>query len=225
VKYIVVGLIAGITLAGCLVDQLSEFKKLEGARDEAALEKKTVPAACFADGAISAECGQLAEIQGRACLTLATQETTAGAACPPPSDTALPRLQCAARDFAVAVKGTGFSAEDRNDFAEMRARALYCGATLGVRLQGLPDVREAARELETLPANPERDQLAAATELYVANTEELSGADRCEGARLAVQRADRGLQGGATGDLQAGLTATRTHAMSVASRLDGCRVP
>jgi hypothetical protein len=212
-------------LGGCMVNQLSDFKKAEAAKDYATIEKKTIDSSCFADHGVSDECAQLTEIQGRACLTLALGEAAPNAACPPATDTARRRLQCAARDFAAALSGGHFSTDEQNDFTEMRARALYCGATLVSRADGLPDAREAARELETLGANPRRDQLSAAAALYVANSEQLSSADRCAAAQLAIARATRGLKNDPSGTLQQGLSDTRTHAMSVASRLTDCRVP
>jgi hypothetical protein len=215
-----------------MVSQLSDFKKAESAKDYATIEKKTIDPGCFANHQVSFanhqvsdECAQLTEIQGRACMTLALGEAAPNAACPPATDTARRRLECTAQDFAVALSGGHFSTDDQNDMTEMRARALYCGATLKSRADGLPEAREAARELDTLSANPRRDQLSASAALYVANSDELSSADRCAAAQLAVARAARGLKNDPSGALQQGLNDTRTHAMSVASHLTDCRVP
>jgi hypothetical protein len=223
---IALALLAGALIGGCgTTKQLSDFKKDEAAKNYAAIENQTIDSSCFAGGQATDECAQLTEIQGRACLTLARQEAAPNAACPPATDTARRRLQCAAKDFGVALTGGHFSADDQNDMTEMRARALYCGATLVSRADGLPDAREAARELDTLPANPQRDQLAAAAALYVANSEQLSTADRCAAAQLAAARATRGLQNNPSSDMQRGLSDTRAHAVSVASHLTDCRVP
>lgn len=213
-----------LPLGGCAVDQLKNLKDDYRDQKYSAIESATLPANCFADGAVSEECAQLTDVQGRACYLLARQEAAANAACPPATDTARRRLQCAARDFGVATRGSNFSANDVNDMTEMRARSLYCGANLVTRAAGLPDVREASRELATLPSNPERDQLAASTQLYVANSEQLSGAERCTAARAAAQIAARGLQGNPSGDLLEGLNDTRAHAISVGNHLTDCQV-
>jgi hypothetical protein len=215
-------LFVGSVASACTVSQLSDFKKEEAAKDYTAIANKTIDAGCFVEHPTD-ECAQAAEIQGRACLTLARQEAAPNAACPPATDTARRHLQCAAQDFGVAVKSASFSTGDKADFTEMRARALYCGATLMTRTQGLPDAREAAQELDTLPSTPQRDQLSAAASLYVANSETLSAAERCAAAQAAVARASRGLQNNPSGDIQQGLTDTRTHAESVASHLPNCR--
>jgi hypothetical protein len=217
-------ILAGTILAGCAVSQLSDFKKAEAAKDYTAIENKTIDASCFTDHPTE-ECAQAAEIQGRACLTLARQEAAPNAACPPATDTARRRLGCAARDFGLAQKSASFSADDRTDITEMRARALYCGATLMTRADGLPDAREAARELDALPPSASREQLSAAAFLYVANTDALSAADRCAAAQAAAARATLGLQNNPSGDIQQGLADTRAHAVSVASHLGDCRIP
>lgn len=223
-KRIALIVLSGSLIGGCVVDQLSDFKSAEAAKNYAAIASKKIDSSCFANQQISDECAQLTEIQGRACLTLAQQEAAPNAACPPATASASSHLQCAAQDFGAAVNGGHVSSDDLNDDTEMRARALYCGATLVSRTDGLPNAREAARELDTLPANPERDQLNAATELYVANSDQLSAADRCSAAQLAVDRANRGLQANPSGSIQDGLSDTRAHALSVAGQLTGCRV-
>jgi hypothetical protein len=204
---------------------LEQFKKEYDAKNFASIEDSTLPADCFAAGAVSPDCAQLTDLQGRACFILARQEAAANAACPPATDTARRRLQCAARDFGVATRGASMSANDVNDMTEMRARALYCGATLVDRAAGLPDVREAFRELGTLSSTPERDQLAATTQLYVANSDQLSGAERCAAAKAAAQIAARALQNNPSGNILEGLNDTRAHAVSVGNHLTGCRVP
>jgi hypothetical protein len=222
-KRIALTLLAGCLIGGCAVHQLEDFKNAEKAKNYAAIDGQKIAPSCFADQQTSDECAQLTEIQGRACMTLALQEAAPNAACPPPTATASRHLQCAAQDFGAAVKGGQVASEDLNDDTEMRARALYCGATFVARAEGLPNVREAARELDTLTANPQRDQLAAATALYVANSEQLSSTDRCSAAQLAVDRANRGLQGNPTDNIKQGLSDTRAHALSVAGQLTGCR--
>jgi hypothetical protein len=223
-KRIALTLLVGSLIGGWAIDQLSNFKKAEAAKDYATIDGKKIDSSCFADQQISDECAQLTEIQGRACMTLAQQEAAPNAACPPATATATRHLQCAAQDFGAAVKGAHVSSDDLNDDTEMRARALYCGATFVSRADGLPNVREAARELDTLTANPERDQLTAAMALYVANSDQLSATDRCTAAQLAVNRANRGLQANPPDNLQQGLSDTRAHALSVAGQLTGCRV-
>lgn len=215
--------IAGCLLGGCAVDTLQTFKAAEAAKNYSAIDAKKIDSSCFANQ-ISDECAQMTEIQGRACMTLAQLEAAPNAACPPATATASRHLQCAAQDFGAAVKGAHVAVGDLNDDTEMRARALYCGATYVSRADGLPNVREAARELDTLPANPERDQLAAATALYIANSDQLSASDRCNAAQLALSRANRGLQANPAGNIQQGLSDTRAHALSVAGQLNGCRV-
>jgi len=157
-------------------------------------------------------------------MNLAQQEAAPNAACPQPTDTARRHLQCAAQDFGAAVKGGNVAASDLNDDTEMRARALYCGATLVSRADGLPNAREAGRELDTLPPNPQRDQLNAATQLFVANNDQLSTTERCAAAQAAVDRANRGLQSNPPANIQEGLSDTRAHAISVAGQLNGCKV-
>ena len=223
-KRVALIVLAGFLIGGCAVDQVSDFKKAEGAKNYAAIAGKKIDASCFADQQISDECAQLTEMQGRACMNLAQQETAPNAACPPPTDTARSHLQCAAQDFGAAVKGGGIAASDLNDDTEMRARALYCGATLVSRADGLPNAREASRELDTLPANPQRDQLNAATQLFVANSDQLSTSDRCAAAQAAVERANRGLQSNPPANIQQGLSDTRAHAISVAGQLNGCQI-
>lgn len=212
-------------LAGCATHQLEQFKQDYRAGKLTTIETSTLPANCFADGSVSDECAQLTDLQGRACLTLARQEAAANAACPPATDSARRRLQCAARDFAVATRSASFAATDINDMTEMRARALYCGATLVDRTAGLPDVREASRELATLPATAQRNQLAAATQLYIANSDQLPSAERCAAARSAAQIASKALESSSGDDLLDGLRDTRAHAIGVGAHLTDCTVP
>jgi len=88
----------------------------------------------------------------------------------------------------------------------------------------LPDAREAARELESpsLPPSPRLEQLAAAAELYVANSDGLQDAERCRAALRAIARADRGLTESPDDSMKQGLQATRDHASSVAAHLTAC---
>jgi hypothetical protein len=220
-------IIAGALLTGCAttISQLDKFKDFERKQDYTAIESQQISASCFSGSTPSEECAQLTEIQGRACMTLAQQEAAPNAACPPPTDSAKRRLQCAAQNFAVAQKGSSFSADDVNNMIEMRARALYCGATFKTRADGLPDAREATRQLDTLPETAARDQLAAATLLYVANDEQLMPGERCNAARQAVARANRGLGASPSESVQQGLRDTMAHARSVASSLTDCQVP
>jgi hypothetical protein len=212
------GLVA-VGLSGCVLGptaQLSQFKTWEEANNWTAIESRAIDPGCAAAKQGSAECAQLAEIQGRACLTLARREAVAQAACPPATDTARKRLQCAAADFDASRPGSHFSSDQLDQITEMRARALYCHATTGSRTDGLVEAREAGRELSKLTANPERDQLAASAALYEANTTQVTAVDRCSAARTAVELADRGLHESPSSDLQQALAATRGHATSVA---------
>lgn len=217
----IAGALAAVALGACTVGQLSQFKHWEAAKDYTAIESKSIDAGCFG-GQPSEECTQLAEIQGRACLTLARQESAASAACPPPSATAARRLACAAQDFDVAGHGTNFSAADKADFVEMRARALYCGANLKSRADGLPDARAALAALDTLPPSAERDQLAASASLYAANTDSLSSAERCAAARAAASRAARGLSENPSTEMRQGLADARGTAARIAIHLGQC---
>ena len=220
--------LAAVLLSGCVAGptkQLSDFKKWEAADNLAAIEGASIDASCAADGKGSAECAQLAEIQGRACLNLAKGEAAAKAACPPATDTARRRLQCAATDFDTARAGKQFPPDQLDQITEMRARALYCHANTLSRADGLAEAQQAGRELATLAENPERDQLAASAALYEANTNQASAAERCSAARNAVKLADRGLQNSPSSELQQGLDATRDHATSVAGSLTHCSVP
>lgn len=216
-----------LLLSACAAttSQLSDFKKAEGAKNFAAIESQSIEASCGGNAKNSAECAQLAEIQGRACDTLVRQESAPNAACPPATDSARRRLQCVVDDFDAARLGHEFPPDQLNELREMHARALYCSATLMTRAAGLADAREAFQELDKLPADPRRDQLAAATQLYVANSEQLSNTERCSAAQRAVQRADRGLQNGPPDDLKQGLMSTRDHAAGVAAHLTNCQVP
>jgi len=211
-------------LAGCAVSQLSTLKKDESDKNYAAIENKSIDSSCTGSGQGSPECAQMSEIQGRACLTLAQQEAAPNAACPPATDTARRRLQCAATDLDASRLGQQFSSDQLIELGEMHARALYCGATLKARSDGLPDAREAARELESpsLPPSPRREQLAAAAELYVANSDGLQDAERCRAALRAIARADRGLTESPDDSMKQGLQATRDHASSVAAHLTAC---
>jgi hypothetical protein len=211
-------------LAGCAVPLLSTLKKEETAGNYVAIEGKSIDSTCEGGREGSPECAQLSEIQGRACLTLARQEAAPNAACPPATDTARRRLQCAVTDLDAARLGQQFPPDQLMELGEMHARALYCGATLKSRIDGLPDARKAARELESpsLTPSPQREQLAAAAELYVANTDQLADADRCSAAQRAITRADRGLEESPDDEIKQGLMATREHAVSVAAHLSGC---
>ena len=218
-----------LVLSGCALapttNQLGNFKKWEAANNLAAIESQGIDASCAAANKGSAECVQLAEIQGRACLTLARGEAAGQAACPPATDTARRRLQCAATDFDAARAGKQFPPDQLDQMTEMRARALYCHANTLSRADGLAEAQQAGRELATLGENPERDQLAASAALYEANTNQVPAADRCGAARNAVQLADRGLQNSPSSEIQPGLAATRDHAVSVAGSLTNCSVP
>jgi hypothetical protein len=212
-----------LLLASCATRQLETLKDDDTAKNYAAIEKTTIDS-CAGSGLGSPECAQASVIQGRACLTLAQQEAAPNAACPPDTATAQRRLKCAATDLDSARLGQQFPPDQLIEFGEMHARALYCGATLKSRSDGLPDAREAARELEmpSLPPSARREQLAAASELYVANDDQLANAERCSAAKRAIARADRGLQENPDDNMKQGLQATRDHASSVAARLTGC---
>jgi hypothetical protein len=216
--------VATLLLAGCPLSQLNDLKKDEGDKNYSAIENTSIDSTCAGSGQGSAACAQASEIQGRACLTLAQQEAAPNAACPPDTATAQRRLKCAATDLDAARLGRQFPPDQLIELGEMHARALYCGATLKSRSDGLPDAREAARELElpSLPPSARREQLAAASELYVANSDQLSNAERCSAALRAIARADRGLQESPDDNMKQGLQATRAHASSVAGHLTGC---
>ena len=220
--------VPALVLSGCAIapttSELSDYKKWEAANNLTAIESRSIDASCAAANQGSAECAQLAEIQGRACLNLAKGEATAKAACPPATDTARRRLQCAATDFDAARAGKRFPPDQLDEITEMRARALYCHANTVSRSAGLGEAQEAGRELATLGENPERDQLAASASLYEANTNQVSAAERCGAARNAAKLADRGLQNNPSSELQQGLSATRDHALAVASSLSNCSV-
>jgi hypothetical protein len=221
--------LAALALSGCVLapttGQLSDFKKWEAANNLTAIESQNIDASCTAANKASAECAQLAEIQGRACLTLAKGEAAANAACPPATDSARRRLQCAAADFDAARAGKQFPPGQLDQITEMRARALYCHANTLSRADGLAEAQQAGRELATLGENPERDQLAASAALYAANTNQVAAAERCSAARNAVKLADRGLRNSPSSELQQGLSATRDHATAVAGSLSNCSVP
>jgi hypothetical protein len=216
--------VATLLLAGCPLSQLNDLKKDEGANNYTAIENTSIDSTCAGKGQGSAECAQASEIQGRACMTLARQEAAANAACPPDTAAAQRALKCAATDLDASRLGQQFPSDQLIELGEMHARALYCGATLKSRSDGLPDAREAARELESpsLPASAQREQLAAASELYVANSDQLPNAERCSAALRAIARADRGLQESPDDNMTQGLQATREHAASVAAHLTGC---
>ncbi len=222
-------LLLGMTvwlLTGCpaTLTDLQKFKNDETAKNYAGIANTPIPSKCAASDKGSAECVQLAEIQGRACLTLAQQQSAPNAACPPATDSARSQLQCAAANFDAARAGQQFPPDQIADMTEMRARALYCGATLKSSTDGLVDANTAATELATLPPTPSRDQLAASTQLYAANNG-VSNDDRCNAAKRAVALADRGLTENPTNDLKQGLSNTRTHASMVAAHLTNCQVP
>jgi hypothetical protein len=211
--------VAALLLSGCVhgpTAQLSDFKKRADAKDWTTIESQTIDASCSAANKSSAECAQLAEIQGFACLTLARGEAASQAACPPATDTARHRLQCAAIKFDTARIGKQLPSNQLDEITQNRARALYCHATTLSRADGLPEAQEAGRELSTLAPN---------AALYEANTKQVASVDRCSAARTAVKLADRGLQTGPSSDLQQGLAATREHATSVAGSLSNCSVP
>lgn len=212
-----------LLLAACATQQLQTLKNAEKAQNYTAIENTSIDS-CTGSGLGSPTCAQASEIQGRACLTLAQQESAPNAACPPDTATAQRRLQCAVTDLDAARLGRQFPPDQLVELGEMHARALYCGATLKSRSDGLPDAREAARELELTSLSPSarREQLAAASELYVANDDQLANAERCSAALRAIARADRGLQEGPDDNLKQGLQATRAHAASVAAHLTSC---
>jgi hypothetical protein len=218
--------IAVLFLAGCpgTTSQLSTFKKHEAEKNYVAIANTPIESNCAGSDKATAECAQLAEIKGRACLTLVQQQSAPNAACPPATDSARSQLQCAAANFDVARAGQNFPPDQLADMTEMRARALYCGATLEASSQGLVDVNAAANELGTLPPTPSRDQLAASTQLYVANNG-VSNDDRCNAAKRSASLADRGMTENPTDDLKQGLMNTRAHAVMVAAHLQNCQVP
>lgn len=227
IRPVTLGMLAAWGLSGCVLGptkQLSDFKKWEGANNLTAIEGQSIDAGCAADKKGTPECAQLAEIQGRACLTLAKGEATANEACPPPTATAKRRLQCAATDFDTARVGKQFPADQLDQFTEMRARALYCHATTLGRPDGLSEAQQAGSELASLADNPQRDQLAASAALYEANTRQVAEADRCSAAKKAVQLANRGLKSDPSDDIRQGLQRSRNSAVLVAGSLLNCTV-
>jgi hypothetical protein len=213
-------------LAGCpgTTSQLSSFKSKEAAKNYVDIANTPIKSDCAGSAKAGAECAQLAEIKGRACLTLVQQQSAPNAACPPATDSARSQLRCAADNFDAARAGQNFPPDQLADMTEMRARALYCGATLEASSQGLVDANTAAMELGTLPPTPSRDQLAASTQLYVANNG-VSNDDRCNAAKRAASFADRGMTENPTDDLKQGLMNTRAHAGMVAAHLSNCQLP
>ena len=215
-----------LVLSGCALapttNELSDYKKWEAANNLAAIASHSIDASCAAANKGTAECAQLAEIQGRACFTLAKGEATAQGACPPSA--ARDQLQCAFTDFDAARAGKQFPPDQLDQFTLMRAHALYCHASMVSPADGLAEIREAQRELDTLKENPERDHLAASAALYEALSNQLSAAERCSAARNAVKLAVRGLQNQPSDELQQGLSATRDHAVAVAGSLSDCSV-
>lgn len=220
---------AALVLSGCVLApttrQLSDFKKWEDAGNLTAIESQDIDASCAAANKGSPECAQLAEIQGRACLKLVLGMTASLAACPGVSDAATRRLQCAAADFDAARAGKQFPPAELDQFTEMRAHALFCHAYMLSRADGLAEVQQAGRELASLAANPQRDQLAAEAALYEAETSQVAAADRCSAVRNSVRLADRGLQNNPSDVMQQGLNTTRNSATSVAGTLTNCSVP
>jgi len=213
-----------VLLTGCATDQLQTLKKDETDKKYTVIESTSIDSTCAGSGQSSPECAQASEIQGRACMTLAQQEAAPNAACPPDTATAQARLKCVVTDLDAARLGRQFPPDQLIELAEMHARALYCGATLKSRSDGLPDAREAARELElpSLPPSARREQLAAAAELYAANDDQLANAERCSAALRSIARADRGLQASPDDAMKQGLQATREHAAAVAAHLTNC---
>ena len=217
-------IVSVLALSGCEVNKVKNFKDWEAANKLTDIEKADIKSACDGSGKGSEECTQLAEIQGRACFNLVKQDTAAKAACPAFTPTTQSRLQCTVNDFELALAGKQYIHDQVEEVTEMHARALYCHANTLTKQAGLPEAQQAGRELATLPANPERDQLAASAALYEANNNQAPVADRCSAARSAVSFANRGLQNNPPGDLQQGLGATREHAITVAGTLPNCSV-
>jgi hypothetical protein len=198
--------------------QLQQYEKAEAAKDFATIENSPIDAACVS-GAGSDACPKLFAIRARACMQLARDEAAPGAACPPPTDSAKRRLDCAASNFAAARQASGFTPVQRDEFTEMRARALYCGATFRDASEGVPMDQTAGSELASLPPNARRDQLAASAALNIANRDALASNVRCDAARQAVHLAERGLTETPTEDLAAGLRGARSAAQGVLTRL------
>ena len=228
-RYVLAAVLATIVIAaGALAtwhrwpaSELSILTKLQNEPEK--IEVRPISSGC-SSGATSAECAQIQEIHAHACFNLARSEAAAMAACPPVTDTAQRRLKCAAAGYAAAKSGNYFNTDKLINITENRARALYCGANMVARVAGLGDAREAIRELATIPGSPRRDELAAAAALYVANTDQLSAAERREGSRRSVEFADRGLAASSTDDpFRAGLIATQQLALDVIAALPPCK--
>ena len=216
-------LLLPVLLAACSqvpgpIAQLDRFKTAEAAKNYSAIEAEPVNADCnTADK--SEACPQLFEIHARACLRLVAAETPAGAACPAPSDAVRRRLDCAASGFAAARDSGSFSTVQSEDFTDMRAHALYCGATLRDTSEGVPLARTSLAELATLPATPERDHAIASAALNIANREDLPQAQRCDAARQAVRAAEWGLTGTPAAAIADGLRGARGAARGIITRL------
>lgn len=157
-------------------------------------------------------------------MTLAQREAVPDSVCPPTTDTARRRFQCAVTDLDPARLGQWFPSDQLIELREAHARALYCGAVVKARSDGLPDMRKAALELESpaLPLSPTREQLAAAAELYVADSEEVEDAERCSAALRALARADRGLRATPDDTIKQELQVAQERASAVVSRQSGC---
>lgn len=204
------------------VAQLERFKDAEANNRPAEIEAERVDADCLKAEGASDACPQIFAIHARACLQLARNEAAPGAACPPATETARRRMDCAATGYGKARAGTGFSTSQREEFVESRARALYCGASYRTPAEGLPMAVDAGAELDGLPPNPRRDQLAAAVALYVANRDLLPADQRCRAARRAADLATRGLASNPAQELAGGLRAAGEGARTVAARINGC---
>jgi len=187
-----------MVMSGCCgpVWQLSDWQDLENAKQYDEIEVEAIDSECIAqDGKMNEACPKLFAIHARACLILARAETSETAACPPYTESARKRMDCAAADYAKARSGN-FSNDQLIEFSEHQARALYCGANFRTRPEGVPLARKAVVELSGLPPNPRRDHLAASAELFLAGTDQLSAADRCQSAKKALQFTSRGLADG-----------------------------
>jgi hypothetical protein len=216
-----------LLLGGCShlpgsVAQLQRFKDAEVNKTYSAIEAESVSSDCTPGaGSSDAVCAQINEIHARACMQLAREQTAATAACPPSSARSL--LDCAAAGFAAVKDSTEFSPSQRQDNAEMQARALYCGATLRDAVDGVPMAQQAAAALAALPPNPGRDQLAASALLFIAIRGQNPSA-RCDAARQAAQLAQRGAAENPSPDMAAALQSVHRNALQAAANLPDCRL-
>lgn len=215
-----------VSMSGCFgpISQLNDWHDLESSKQYDKIEAEVIDSDCvIQSGKIDEACPKLFAIHARACLTLARIETAETAACPPDTESARQRMDCAAADYDKARSGD-FPNDQLVEFTEHRARALYCGAHFRTRSEGLPLAREAVAELSRLPANPRRDHLAASAHLFVAGTDQVSAADRCQSAKTVLHLTNRGLSDGSASVAVAdGLRGAQAAANRIIDRVNGCR--